>query len=164
MRRYARTLCSSSGSLLKHVEDTSHGDLERNTNESSFTLSCCISWLIAMVVTKANGSTEVDKRKLTSCNLCGTVPTFLLRPDAPTTLLSRLHYSTKSEEIVDCIRTKVKYSPWYYSGSTLPPLESHYNVNFVITEFWPKGDDYEAGYLTPDCATRRRQRLSNTGK
>ncbi|XP_026330950.1 uncharacterized protein LOC113238327, partial [Hyposmocoma kahamanoa] len=103
-----------------------------------------------------DGFTKVVKRKPTSRNQCGTAPTgpnFLLRPAVPTTLLylSRLHYSTKSEEIVEYIRHKTKYT------LRVERLESRRNVNFnsfvvriptehlstfMKEEFWPKGVIY----------------------
>ncbi|XP_026319060.1 uncharacterized protein LOC113229612, partial [Hyposmocoma kahamanoa] len=64
-----------------------------------------------------DGFTKVEKRrkKPTSRNLCGTAPTgqnFLLRAAIPTTqlYLSRLHYSTKSEDIVEYIRLKAQFT------------------------------------------------------
>ncbi|XP_022834947.1 uncharacterized protein LOC111362504 [Spodoptera litura] len=92
------------------------------------------------------------KRKPTCRNQCGTAPTgpnFLLRPATPTTLLyvSRLHYTTKVEEIVEYIRVKSKFV------MRVERLESRHNTNFnsfvvrvptehlsilMKEEFWPK--------------------------
>ncbi|CAH0402160.1 unnamed protein product [Chilo suppressalis] len=96
---------------------------------------------------------ERKKKKPARRNLCGVAPTGpnnLLRPAIPTTPLyvSRLHYSTKEEEIVEYLRIKTKFS------LRVVRLESRHNVNFnsfvvrVPTEhlatfmkedLWPKG-------------------------
>ncbi|CAH0402151.1 unnamed protein product [Chilo suppressalis] len=96
---------------------------------------------------------ERKKRKPIRRNLCGAAPTgpnHLLRPAIPPTPLyvSRLHYSTKEEEIVEYLRIKTNFS------LRVARLESRHNVNFnsfvvrVPTEhqatfmkedFWPKG-------------------------
>ncbi|RVE41974.1 hypothetical protein evm_013383 [Chilo suppressalis] len=73
---------------------------------------------------------ERKKKKPTRRNLCGVAPTgpnHLLRPAIPTTPLyvSRLHYSTKEEEIVEYIRIKTKFS------LRVARLESRHNVNFI---------------------------------
>ncbi|XP_026327953.1 uncharacterized protein LOC113236162 [Hyposmocoma kahamanoa] len=102
-----------------------------------------------------DGFTKVEKRrkKPTRRNLCGTALTgqnFLLRAAIPTTqlYLSRLHYSTKSEDIVEYIRLKAQFT------LRVERLESRHNVNFnsfvvrvptahlstfMQVEFWPKG-------------------------
>lgn len=96
---------------------------------------------------------EKKKKKPVCRNQCGTAPTgpkHLLRPAMPTTQLyvSRLHYSTKAEEIVEYVRVK--------TGIILrvAKLESRHTVNFnsyvlrvptdklatfMKEEFWPKG-------------------------
>ncbi|XP_075990184.1 uncharacterized protein LOC142985826 [Anticarsia gemmatalis] len=93
------------------------------------------------------------KKKKPSQNKCGTGPTgpnYLLRPAVPVTPLyvSRLHYSTKVEEIVEYIQTKTKWT------LRVQRLESRHNVGFnafvvrvptehltkfMEPEFWPKG-------------------------
>lgn len=93
------------------------------------------------------------KRKPTRKNQCGTALTgenHLLRPAVHTTQLyvSRLHYSTKAEEIVEYIRVKTNYK------LRVVRLESRRNVNFnsfvvrvptaelstfTDVEFWPRG-------------------------
>ncbi|CAH1636245.1 unnamed protein product [Spodoptera littoralis] len=97
--------------------------------------------------------TVQKKKKKSSQNKCGTAPTgpkHLLRPAVPGTLLyvSRLHYSTKVEEIVEYIQIKTNYT------LRVLKLESHHSVNFnsfvvrvpsvdlpkfMTPEFWPKG-------------------------
>ncbi|XP_075990218.1 uncharacterized protein LOC142985859 [Anticarsia gemmatalis] len=67
------------------------------------------------------------KKKKPSQNKCGTGPTgpkYLLRPALPVTPLyvSRLHYSTKVEEIVEYIQTKTKWT------LKVQRLESRHNV------------------------------------
>ncbi|KAL0871082.1 hypothetical protein ABMA27_004887 [Loxostege sticticalis] len=96
---------------------------------------------------------ERKKRKPTSRNQCGTAltgPNMLLRPATPTTQLyvSRLHYTTKAEQVVEYVQKKTN------TLLRVVKLESSRNVNFnsfVIRvptemlatftkeEFWPKG-------------------------
>lgn len=93
------------------------------------------------------------KKKKPTQNKCGTAPTgpnYLLRPAVPVTPLyvSRLHYSTKAEEIGEYIQIKTKWTV------RVERLESRHNVNFnsfvvrvptehlskfISPEFWPKG-------------------------
>uniref|UniRef100_A0A2A4JRK1 Uncharacterized protein n=1 Tax=Heliothis virescens TaxID=7102 RepID=A0A2A4JRK1_HELVI len=93
------------------------------------------------------------KKKKPSQNKCGTAPTgpkYLLRPAVPVTPLyvSRLHYSTKAEEIVEYIQIKTKLT------LRVQKLESRHNADFnafvvrvptehlskyMDPEFWPKG-------------------------
>ncbi|XP_047034189.1 uncharacterized protein LOC124640456 [Helicoverpa zea] len=102
----------------------------------------------------ADGFVKVERRKKkpSSRNQCGTAltgPNMLLRPAIPTTQLyvSRLHHSTKVEEIVEYIRVKTNWT------LRVERLEPRHNTNFksfvvrVPTQhldmfqeaFWPKG-------------------------
>ncbi|KAJ8710134.1 hypothetical protein PYW07_009500 [Mythimna separata] len=106
-----------------------------------------------------DGFTKVEKkkRKKPTCqNQCGTAlaePNMLLRPAIPTTQLyvSRLHHSTKVEEIVEYVRVKTNWS------LRVVQLESRHSTNFksfvvrvpthlletcLKGEFWPKGVVY----------------------
>ncbi|PZC87129.1 hypothetical protein B5X24_HaOG201365 [Helicoverpa armigera] len=96
------------------------------------------------------------KKKPTCRNQCGTAlagPNMLLRPAIPTTLLyvSRLHHSTKVEEVVEYLRVKTNWT------LRVERLEPRHNTNFnsfvvrvptqglekVLKEdFWPKGVMY----------------------
>ncbi|CAH0399576.1 unnamed protein product [Chilo suppressalis] len=112
---------------------------------------------------------ERKKRKPACRNLCGVAPTgpnHLLHPAILTTPLyvSRMHYSTKEEEIAEYLRVKTKFSlrvAW---------LESRHNVNFnsfvvkvptehlatfMKEELWPEGVVFRRfrGRL-PDTTTR----------
>ncbi|PZC74018.1 hypothetical protein B5X24_HaOG208432 [Helicoverpa armigera] len=106
-----------------------------------------------------DGFVKVEKRKKKKppCrNQCGTGlagPNMLIRPAIPTTLLyvSRLHHSTKVEEIVEYLRVKTNWT------LRVEKLEPRHNTNFnsfvvrvptqglekVLKEdFWPKGVVY----------------------
>lgn len=109
------------------------------------------------VTNDEEGFIKVEKKKRmkkpTCPNKCGTAPTgpnHLLRPAVPVTLLyvSRLHYSTKVEEVVEYIRIKSNFA------LRVERLASSHNVNFnsfvvrvptehlstfTKEEFWPKG-------------------------
>ncbi|XP_075990137.1 uncharacterized protein LOC142985777 [Anticarsia gemmatalis] len=96
---------------------------------------------------------EKKKRKPARRNQCGTAPTgpnHLLRPAVPATLLyvSRLHYSTKAENIVEYVQLKSNFK------LRVDQLQSCHNVNFnsfvvrvptehlstfMKEEFWPRG-------------------------
>ncbi|XP_075990150.1 uncharacterized protein LOC142985790 [Anticarsia gemmatalis] len=96
---------------------------------------------------------EKKKRKSSRRNQCGTAPTgpnHLLRPAVPATLLyvSRLHYSTKAENIVEYVQVKSNFK------LRVEQLQSCHNVNFnsfvvrvptehlstfMKEEFWPRG-------------------------
>lgn len=102
----------------------------------------------------SDGFTLVErKKKPARRNQCGTAVTgtqHLLQPAVPTTLLyvSRLHYTTKAENIVEYVKVKTNFM------LRVERLESRHNVNFVSfvvrvptaklstfmqEEFWPKG-------------------------
>lgn len=105
-----------------------------------------------------DGFTKVQKkkRKATCRNQRGaglTGPNMLLRPAIPTTLLyvSRLHHSTKVEEIVEYMKVKTNWT------LRVEKLEPRHNTNFksfvvrvptqhldaiLKEEFWPKGVVY----------------------
>ncbi|KAM3965437.1 uncharacterized protein ACR2FA_000271 [Aphomia sociella] len=73
--------------------------------------------------------TKIKKRKPVSRNLCGTAstgPNHLLRPEIKSTQLyvSRVHWSTKVEEVVDYIRKKSNFT------LRVERLESRHKVNF----------------------------------
>ena len=97
---------------------------------------------------------EKKKRKKPPCrNQCGNAlsgPNMLLRPAIPSTQLyvSRLHHSTKVEEVVEYVRVKTNWT------LRVVELESRHNTNFksfvvrvpthhvetfLKEEFWPKG-------------------------
>ncbi|PZC73779.1 hypothetical protein B5X24_HaOG208790 [Helicoverpa armigera] len=97
---------------------------------------------------------ERRKKKKPPCrNQCGTAltgPNMLLRPAIQTTLLyvSRLHHSTKAEEIVEYLRIKTKWT------LRVERLEPRHNMNFnsfvvrvptsdlekfLKEDLWPKG-------------------------
>lgn len=96
---------------------------------------------------------ERKRRKPLCRNKCGTGvsgPNMLLRAAVPTTLLyvSRLHYSTKPDDLVEYMRVKTKFT------LRVAKLESRHSVNFnsyvvrvptshlatfTQEEFWPKG-------------------------
>ncbi|XP_047021565.1 uncharacterized protein LOC124631289 [Helicoverpa zea] len=120
---------------------------------------------------------ERKKKKPSSRNQCGTAltgPNMLLRPAIPTTQLyvSRLHHSTKVEEIVEYIRVKTNWT------LRVEKLESSHNTNFksfvvrVPTQhldlfqeqFWPKGVVFRRfrGRLrdTTKCNTRPLTRVN----
>ncbi|XP_022823589.1 uncharacterized protein LOC111365127 [Spodoptera litura] len=103
------------------------------------------------------GFIKVERKKKPLCrNQCGTAlagPNMLLRPATPTTLLyvSRLHHSTKAEDVVEYLRVKTN---WILR---VEKLESRHNINFksfvvrvpthdletfLKEQFWPKGIVY----------------------
>uniref|UniRef100_A0A2A4J6F0 Uncharacterized protein n=1 Tax=Heliothis virescens TaxID=7102 RepID=A0A2A4J6F0_HELVI len=100
---------------------------------------------------------EKKKKKKPPCrNQCGTAmvgPNMLLRPAVPTTLLyvSRLHHSTKVEEVVEYMRVKTN---WTLRVERLEPrhntnfksfvvrVPTHHLDKFLKEEFWPKGVVY----------------------
>ncbi|XP_047031245.1 uncharacterized protein LOC124638345 [Helicoverpa zea] len=102
----------------------------------------------------ADGFIKVErkKKKPSSRNRCGTAltgPNMLLRPAIPTTQLyvSRLHHSTKVEEIVEYIRVKTN---WTLRVEKLEPRHNTNFKSFVVRvptqhldmfqeQFWPKG-------------------------
>ncbi|PZC80411.1 hypothetical protein B5X24_HaOG214713 [Helicoverpa armigera] len=101
----------------------------------------------------ADGFVKVERRKKPSSrNQCGTAltgPNMLLRPAIPTTRLyvSRLHPSTKVEEIVEYIRVKTS---WTLRVEKLEPRHNTNFKSFVVRvptqhldmfqeQFWPKG-------------------------
>ncbi|PZC79707.1 hypothetical protein B5X24_HaOG216015 [Helicoverpa armigera] len=102
----------------------------------------------------ADGFIKVERRKKkpSSRNRCGTAltgPNMLLRPAIPTTQLyvSRLHHSTKVEEIVEYIRVKTN---WTLRVEKLEPRHNTNFKSFVVRvptqhldmfqeQFWPKG-------------------------
>ncbi|PZC78059.1 hypothetical protein B5X24_HaOG202662 [Helicoverpa armigera] len=102
----------------------------------------------------ADGFVKVERRKKkpSSRNQCGTAltgPNMLLRPAIPTTQLyvSRLHHSTKVEEIVEYIRVKTN---WTLRVEKLEPRHNTNFKSFVVRvptqhldmfqeQFWPKG-------------------------
>ncbi|PZC82757.1 hypothetical protein B5X24_HaOG209855 [Helicoverpa armigera] len=102
----------------------------------------------------ADGFVKVQRRKKkpSSRNQCGTAltgPNMLLRPAIPTTQLyvSRLHHSTKVEEIVEYIRVKTN---WTLRVEKLEPRHNTNFKSFVVgvptqhldmfqEQFWPKG-------------------------
>ncbi|XP_050560523.1 uncharacterized protein LOC118266283 [Spodoptera frugiperda] len=93
------------------------------------------------------------RRQRTNKNRCGTAPAesnIKIRAAKPNTpvYISRLHYTTKAEDIVEYVRQKLKYAP------RVQLLESRHNANFkafvvrvptcflhlVLDEnFWPQG-------------------------
>lgn len=96
---------------------------------------------------------ERKKKKPSGRNNCGTAPigtTPLLRPAVPSTPLyvSRLHWSTKVEEVVDYVRSKSNFT------LRVERLQSHHKSNFnsfvirvpthhlstfMKEDFWPQG-------------------------
>lgn len=108
--------------------------------------------------TDKDGFTKVERKpkKSVTRNQCGTGAigaNHLLRPAVPTTLLyvSRLHYTTKEENLVQYILMKTKFTV------RVQPLESRHNVNFksfvvrvptdnlavfIKEDFWPRGVMY----------------------
>ncbi|KAF9805285.1 hypothetical protein SFRURICE_014036 [Spodoptera frugiperda] len=69
------------------------------------------------------------RRQRTSKNRCGTAPAesnIKIRAAKPNTpvYISRLHYTTKAEDIVEYVRQKLKYAP------RVQLLESRHNANF----------------------------------
>ncbi|CAH0698690.1 unnamed protein product [Spodoptera exigua] len=98
----------------------------------------------------------VVRKKVPCRNQCGTAlagPNMLLRPAVPTTLLyvSRLHHSTKVEEVVEYMRVKTN---WTLRVELLEPrhktnfksfvvrVPTHHLEKFLKDEFWPKGVMY----------------------
>uniref|UniRef100_A0A2A4JS89 Uncharacterized protein n=2 Tax=Heliothis virescens TaxID=7102 RepID=A0A2A4JS89_HELVI len=106
-----------------------------------------------------DGFIKVEKRKKKKppCrNQCGTAlagPNMLLRPATPTTLLyvSRLHHSTKVEEVVEYLRVKTS---WTLRVERLEPshktnfksfvvrVPTHSLEKFLKEDFWPMGVMY----------------------
>ena len=104
-----------------------------------------------------DGFIKVERKKKPPCrNQCGTAlagPNMLLRPAVPTTLLyvSRLHHSTKVEEVVEYVRVKTN---WTLRVERLEPrhntnfksfvvrVPTHHLEKFLKEEFWPKGVVY----------------------
>lgn len=97
------------------------------------------------------------------CGKAAVEPTAPLRAAKPNTpvYISRLHYTTKAEDIVDYVRQKIKYTP------RVQKLESRRNVNFLAfvvripncflhlvmdENFWPQGVVFRRfrGQVPPD--------------
>lgn len=111
---------------------------------------------VAPKSTVDDGFVMVQRRKRrhrTVKNRCGTAPmepSVKIRAAKPNTpvYISRLHFTTKAEDIAEYVRQKLKYVP------RVQLLESHRNVNFnafvvrvpscllhlvMVEDFWPAG-------------------------
>ncbi|KAM3962080.1 uncharacterized protein ACR2FA_003763 [Aphomia sociella] len=97
--------------------------------------------------------TKIKKRKPVSRNLCGTAstgPNHLLRPEIKSTQLyvSRVHWSTKVEEVVDYIRKKSNFTLRVERlesrhkvnfSSFVVSVPTHHLATFMKEDFWPQG-------------------------
>lgn len=101
----------------------------------------------------AEGFTEVVRKRMKPCSrnqrgVAPTGPNYLLRPAVPTTLLyvSRLHFSTKVEEIVEYVEAKTKIlvrveqleSRHKDFKSFVVRVPTENLSTFTKEEFWPK--------------------------